>query len=130
MKFNVGKGSASSLPSKGTSLVIGGLQSLYRLSRKVDSHSKTLQGLQQHCKLAVQRQTFSLHETNAIAKLLCSFAPTDRVAIREKALLGTFAASGKSTIVPLLTESRKEPVSLLRERKGCSSSKRKEKSCF
>ena len=57
---------------------------------------------------------------------------TDRCAIRKKrfwyvyfATQSTILALEKSTAVPLLTESRKEPVSLPRERKDYSSSKGK-----
>ena len=77
--------------------------------RKVGHHSKTLQGLQEHYSQAVQEQTESLQETNAIAKPGIRLCPTDRGAIREKALLGTFAAPSKSTIVPLLRKAEKNP---------------------
>ena len=69
---------------------------------------------QQYCRLAIQGQTKSLYKMNAIAKPGIRLCPNGSLCDPQKALLGTFAASGKSTIVPLLTESRKEPVSLFK----------------
>ena len=99
---------------------------------KVDRQSKTLQNLQQHCKLAVQRQTFSLHKTNAIAKPDSRLCPTDRCAIRKKRFWILLPSTAKvSSVSPsrgrrgpllhgremvlLLCDQKYHPVPLLRE---------------
>ena len=101
------------------------MQRLHKLSRRVDSHSKTCRDCNSTCSQEIQGQTGSLHQTNAIAKPGIRLCPHGSLCDPQKALLGTFLALEKSTAVPLLTESRKEPVSLPRERKDYSSSKGK-----
>ena len=101
------------------------MQRLHKLSRRVDRHSKTCRDCNSICSQEIQGQTGSLHQTNAIAKPDPRLCPYGSRCDPQKALLGTFLALEKSTAVPLLTESRKEPVSLPRERKDYSSSKGK-----
>ena len=76
----------------------------------MDRHSRTLQHLQQCCRLAVQGRPFSLYQTNAMAKPGIRLCPTDCGAIRRAHFWCTckatypFPALRKSTIVPLLRE--------------------------
>ena len=100
---------------------------------KVDSHSKTLPRLQQHCSRASQWQTDSLHQANAIAKPGIRLCPHGSLCDPQKVLLGTctlrskvpFCFGKKYHPVPLLTGTRNEPMDLPRGRKDYSFSKRK-----
>ena len=95
--------------------------------RKMDHHSKTLQNLQQHCSRASRYRLKVCTKQTQSQSRGSGFAPKDRCAIREKALLGTFLALEKSTTRPPASGSRNEPASLPRERKDYSSSKGKRK---
>ena len=95
--------------------------------RKMDHHSKTLQNLQQHCSRASRYRLKVCTKQTQSQSRGSGFAPKDRCAIREKALLGTFLALEKSTTRPPAMVSRKEPAPLLRGRKTIPLPREREK---
>ena len=102
----------------------------------MDHHSKTLQGLQQHCSRAFRSRLSACRKQTQSQSRGSGFAP--RIAVRSAkkrfwyvyfATQSTILALEKSTTRPPASGSRNEPASLPRERKDYSSSKGKRKGC-